>query len=221
MTYPKALWRQVFDLYERPAVPFRLKFLFRWKHGNPFERLEPHIPRTGRIIDVGCGNGFLVNLLAVTASERRLLGLDIDERHIACAQRTIGQRGNVEFAVRNLFKENLPSADAVILVDTLHHMTFAQQDHVLALCSDALGERGQLFILDVDLKPRWKYYYNYLFDTLTRLFNITRGSSLCYQGTVAMTDRLQRASFNAVQVIPFARYDLAARVLYIARKKSA
>jgi hypothetical protein len=60
----------------------------------------------------------------LTAFERRVLGLDIDERHVANPQRTVGQRHNIEFAICNLFEKDLPRADAVILVDTLHHMTF-------------------------------------------------------------------------------------------------
>lgn len=218
MTDCKALWRQVLDLYEPTSLPFRLKFLIRWNHGNPFERLEAHIPRAGRVIDIGCGNGFLANLLALASHERQVLGLDIDDRHVRCARQTIGQRRNIEFAVRNLFQEDLPTADAVILVDTLHHMTFEQQDHVLKLCARSLGDRGVLFILDVDVRPRWKYCYNVLFDSLTGLFNITQGSALSYQGTAAMTARLQRMGFTNVEVLPFARHDLAARVLYIARK---
>lgn len=78
-----------------------------------------------------------------------------------------------------------------------------------------------LYVLDVDVKPRWKYWYNLVFDSLTGFFNVTKGSALNYQDTAEMSGRLRHSGFAEVQVIPFARRDLAARVLYIAKKGGA
>jgi 2-polyprenyl-3-methyl-5-hydroxy-6-metoxy-1,4-benzoquinol methylase len=219
MSQTKPLWRQVLDLYRPTSLGFKIKLFIRWKHGDPFERLEPYIPAHGRIIDVGCGSGFFANLLALTAPARQVLGVDIDERQIQRAQRSVGQRTNARFEVRNLMQETLPSADAVVFIDVLHHMRFEEQDHVLGVCHEALAPSGALFVLDDDVKPRWKYWYNRLCDSATGLLQITRGSTLSYQSSVDMTARLQRAGFGDVQVIPFAHFDLAPRVLFIAKPK--
>ena len=211
-------WREVLALYGPLSSVFKLRFLIRWKHGNPFERLEQYVPRDGHIIDVGCGSGFFANLLSLRAPGREVLGVDIDARQIQRARASVGRRQRIRFEVCDLMRESLPPCDAVVFVDVLHHLTFEQQDHVLQVCQQALRNGGELLVLDVDLKPRWKYWYNYLFDSLTGKFGITQGSALSYQGTAEMTQRLQRARFAEVRVMPFAKRDLGARVLYRAVK---
>ena len=214
----RAGWREVLALYGPLSPAFKLRFLIRWKHGNPFERLEEHVPRAGRIVDVGCGSGYFANLLALRSSRREILGVDIDERQIQRAQSSISQRERIRFEVRDLMSKPLPPCDAVVTIDVLHHMTFEQQDHILRVCHQALVNGGVLLVLDVDVKPKWKYFYNYLFDSMTGFFGITQGAALNYQGTAEMTQRLRRAGFAEVGVTPFAKNDIAARVLYRAVK---
>ena len=214
----RAGWRDVLALYGPLSPALKLRFLIRWKHGNPFERLEEYIPSAGRIVDVGCGSGYFANLLSLRSARREILGVDIDERQIQRAQSSVRHREKIRFAVLDLMRESLPACDAVVTVDVLHHMTFEQQDHILRVCREALKPGGGLFVLDVDVKPKWKYWYNYLFDSMTGFFGITQGTALNYQGTVEMTQRLQRAGFAEVSVTPFAKRDLAARVLYRAVK---
>lgn len=211
-------WREVLALYGPLTVGFKLRFLIRWKHGNPFERLEQRIPCQGRIIDVGCGSGFFANLLSLRVPERDILGVDIDRRQIRRAQASVGNRSRIRFEVRDLMREVLPPCDVVVTVDVLHHMTYEQQDHILGVCCQALRSGGELLVLDVDVKPKWKYLYNYLFDSLTGFFGITQGAALSYQGVREMTQRLQRAGFADVQVTSFAKCDMAPRVLYRAVK---
>jgi SAM-dependent methyltransferase len=216
----RAGWREVLALYGPLAPAFKLRFLIRWKHGNPFERLEEQVPSTGRIVDLGCGSGYFANLLSLRSPRREILGVDIDERQIQRAQSSVVSRERIRFEVRDLMRVPLPPCDAVVTVDVLHHMTFEQQDHILRVCHQALVSGGVLLVLDVDVKPKWKYLYNYLFDSMTGFFGITQGAALNYQGTTEMTHRLQRAGFTDVRVTPFAKRDLAARVLYRAVKPS-
>lgn len=211
-------WREVLALYGSLSPFFKLRFLIRWKHGNPFERLEEQVPRDGRIIDVGCGSGFFANLLSLRVPGREVLGVDIDARQIQRASASVGQRQRIRFEVCDLMRESLPPCDAVIFVDVLHHLTFDQQDHILQVCRQALRNGGELLVLDVDLNPRWKYWYNYIFDSLTGKFGITQGSALSYQSAAEMSQRLKRAGFAEVGITPFAKCDLAARVLYRAVK---
>jgi 2-polyprenyl-3-methyl-5-hydroxy-6-metoxy-1,4-benzoquinol methylase len=220
MNRMKPLWRQVLSLYGHTSLGFAIKFFIRWKHGDPFERLERYFPPCGRIVDVGCGSGFFANLLAVKSLSREVFGVDIDERQIRSAQSSIGTRTNISFAVRDLMKESLPPSDIIVAIDVLHHMRFEEQDRILRVCREAIGDKGTFFLLDVDILPRWKHYYDVAFDSLTGLLGITRGSALSYQGTAEMTERLYRAGFGEVQVTSFAQRVLSPRVLFVAKPKS-
>jgi 2-polyprenyl-6-hydroxyphenyl methylase/3-demethylubiquinone-9 3-methyltransferase len=79
------------------------------------------LPAAQRILDIGCGGGFLT--LALAAHGHRCTGLDVDERVFAAAQTRAGQT-EIEWVVGRA--HSLPFADAsfdaVCLMDVLEHL---------------------------------------------------------------------------------------------------
>jgi SAM-dependent methyltransferase len=80
-------------------------------------RLEEGI----RVLDVGCGRGKALNLMARTFPNSRFVGYDLSEEAIAFARREAAEtgNGNVEFAVRDLSDfDETAEADAFDFVTT-------------------------------------------------------------------------------------------------------
>src|SRR6187399_1210602 len=48
------------------------------------------------LLDVGCGHGVLIALLAVAHPERQVVGIDPDARKVEWARRSVGRCANVE-----------------------------------------------------------------------------------------------------------------------------
>jgi ubiquinone/menaquinone biosynthesis C-methylase UbiE/DNA-binding HxlR family transcriptional regulator len=104
-----------------------------------------------RVLDVGCGTGFLSVILALLGHE--VVGIDSSPSMIQCAYETaaaFGQR--IEFRIMNAHElafEN-SSFDAVISLELLLHLPDARP--VLSEMRRVLKTGGHLIIIDVD-KP--------------------------------------------------------------------
>jgi arsenite methyltransferase len=68
------------------------------------------IPADGRLLDVGCGNGWATRLMAQQASHGRVVGIDISDEMIDLARESSAGFPNVEF--REASAEKLPFAEA-------------------------------------------------------------------------------------------------------------
>ena len=67
------------------------------------------VPADARVLDVGCGSGWATRLLAESAVNGRVTGIDISDEMIAMARETSRSFGKVEFQVASA--ENLPFAN--------------------------------------------------------------------------------------------------------------
>lgn len=140
------------------------KSLFtKWKFWEePYTELEKLIPKKGEIVDLGCGEGILVNFLALSSKDRKLLGFEIAKERLAIASRGIP---NTEFQLGDITEIVIPPADAITIFHVLHHLnSYKQQKEVLQKCAKSLKKGGKLLIVEVEIKPSLKYYTCWLAD---------------------------------------------------------
>lgn len=137
----------------------------------PFEDLLPLIPEGQRILDVGCGNGTFLLLLARYRSPSHLMGVDIDPRAVARAE---GLLARCPFArsyrVEVFDGQRLPPAvgmaDDVLLVDVLHHVHPRSQKRFLGMLFHAMQPGATLVLKDIDASRRLLATCNLLHDLI-------------------------------------------------------
>ncbi len=126
------------------------------------------LPKQGKIVDVGCGYGFLSNMLSYTGEEREIVGWDYDSEKIAVAKEVADYSDRVSFAEKDIVTENFESADVFVFNDVLHYFSEERQLIVLKKAYRNLNDGGSIVIRDADteLKERTK------FTALTEFFSI-------------------------------------------------
>lgn len=105
------------------------------------------------VLDFGCGEGQLTNLLARELTRTRFAGTDLDAAKIAMANRC-REEANAEFATGDFFASNATGASAVIFNDVLHHLSPPHQERAFALASRSLDGSGVLILKEVDSRDR-------------------------------------------------------------------
>ena len=128
----------------------------------PFFEVEKLIPKKGRIIDIGCGEGIFTNFMGVTARQRKILGIEIDKTRVGQADKKLS---NVLFKQGDATKIKIPKCDVIVLFHLLHHLRgFAYQERVIKNCYKALKKHGKLILVEPDIKPSLKYLISWFTD---------------------------------------------------------
>jgi len=102
--------------------------------------------RGGRVLDIGCGDGLLLQRLAPYAQE--VVGIDPDKETILRAQARLAAVTNVSFITGDFLEMPVPSLherfSTVICVATLHHMDLRS---ALDKMGQVLAPGGRLLIV--------------------------------------------------------------------------
>lgn len=157
---PEAL-RRLKALYTQPAY-VRLFARIRLGHAG-YDVVEPHLPKTGRILDLGCGYGLFSNYLALMSPEREIVGIELNARKLRYADK--GLRG-VRFQELDILQDaGAGRFDGIVLLHVLHHLlSYAEQETLLKRCGELLNPGGKLVILEIDDRPWWKFALCWLVD---------------------------------------------------------
>ena len=111
------------------------------------------------LLDVGCGHGVLAALLLDGHPERRVVGIDPDERKIAWANESIGKNPNAEFravTIEALAAERPASFDCVIIADVLCLIARDTWAPFLDAARRLLKPGGRLVLKDAENDGSWR-----------------------------------------------------------------
>jgi 2-polyprenyl-3-methyl-5-hydroxy-6-metoxy-1,4-benzoquinol methylase len=126
----------------------------------PFRSLLPFIPESGNVLDIGCGDGFMVNLFARLRPQVSWHGIDRSSEKTKIAE-MLCVNPNVAFSSA---VDDWQIFDAVTLIDVLHHVSSAQQETLLAQFLRRIRPGGVVVIKEIDRFPAWKRIANAVHD---------------------------------------------------------
>ena len=143
-------------LYKGPVLEWYLRIKFRLEKN--YEVFDSLLPQQGRILDLGCGYGFLCYILQFSSNERTITGVDYDEEKIETAQHGYARTERLNFVYSDVTKFELQSYNGIVVSDVLHYLTPEEQDRLMMKCFDALEPGGILVVRDgnADLVERHK-----------------------------------------------------------------
>lgn len=128
----------------------------------PFTDVEKLLPRKGVIIDLGCGEGIFANFVGLRFSTRQVLGIEIDKNRILLADKGLK---NVSFKIGNIVNAKLPKADAIVLIQVLHHLnTYKEQENILRKAVQSLRKGGKLIIVEIKIALSLQYFLTWIAD---------------------------------------------------------
>lgn len=133
-------------LYKGPVLEWYMRIKVSLE--NNYEQFNKLVPARGKILDLGCGYGFLAYMLQFVSEEREITGVDYDEEKIAIARNGYLRTNRLQFVCADATTFPLGEYDAIIISDVLHYLTVAQQQSLLVRCMAALRRGGKLIIRD-------------------------------------------------------------------------
>jgi SAM-dependent methyltransferase len=186
----------------------------------PFAPLTDCFPKSGAVLDIGCGHGLLINLLAAdpARSGLRLFGIDHDASKIEAARRA-APPGAV-FSTRPLASFPESAFDAISIVDVLYTVRLDVWNRILTGCRRALRPGGLLIVKEVVDRPRWKYWMIMAQEALSvRVFGITKGERPHFESPQTCRREIETAGFRVRVERPLKSASWISHYLFLADNK--
>src|SRR3989338_9933348 len=110
----------------------------------PLEEIDVSLPKKGKLLDLGCGEGVISKYLARN-KKRTIIGIDSDKKRLS------------EHKTKNLYFKNadirdvsLKGLSGVVISDVLHHLELKDQKNLLKKIAVGLKKGGVLAIKEID-----------------------------------------------------------------------
>lgn len=126
------------------------------------------LPSGGVLVDVGCGQGLMLALLAEAARDQdrgaaarhlpvfdRLVGIETRPRVAAIARQALGEAATILTA--DARTAPLPRASAVLFFDVLHMLPAVDQEQLLGAASACLEPGGVILVREADAGAGWRF----------------------------------------------------------------
>ncbi|MBS1746988.1 MAG: 1-acyl-sn-glycerol-3-phosphate acyltransferase [Bacteroidetes bacterium] len=168
-------------IYKGPVLEWYLRVKLRLEKN--YEMMNALVPTKGRILDIGCGFGYIDYALYFASKQRNITGIDYDEEKISVAANCFSKDENINFFFCDVMKFNFENYDAIIMSDVLHYLDTPAQKKLLNRCCESLNKGGVLIIRDADEKLQSQHFYTKLtefFSTKIIRFNKTSGKGLSF-----------------------------------------
>jgi len=167
------------DLVRRASDRYVGRSITAWEfargklRGDPIYRAVLYgglLPSGGTLVDVGCGQGLMLALLAEARRDAdsgawasspgpprfdRMIGVEIRARVAAAAQVALGT--DAEIVHGDARTRAMRGAHVVLLFDVLHMMAPGEQDAMIESLVSALTRGGMVLVREADASAGWRF----------------------------------------------------------------
>ena len=144
-------------IFKSPFIEWYVKVKWMFERKN-FDYYHSIIPTSGKVLDLGCGYGYLSYYLQNRANEREVVGVDYDADKIEIANNCYSKNDKINFEATDIRKLEIENASAVFLNDVVHYLPEEDHEPLLQKCLDGINNGGVLIVRDgvTDLGDRHK-----------------------------------------------------------------
>ena len=153
------------------------------------------LPTGGTLVDVGCGKGLMLALLAEARSEansgpqlatspvvprfERLIGIESRSRVVRLARAAL--ETDAEIVDQDARLVTPPSCCAVLLFDVLHLMSRTEQEALVTTLAGSLEPGGVILVRDADASAGWRFSAVRIVNWLKALIFGLKRQPLCFR----------------------------------------
>lgn len=143
-----------------------LRLLDRWFEKKKDADNQSHL-------DVGCGDGRLINEFAKKFTDIQFLGFDYDNEAIKWAE-IFKSNNNVTFYSEGQKLEGLEKFNTISLIEVIEHVAPKELSEFLSAVDDRLQSGGEIFVTvpSIALPVSEKHYQHFDVDSLKDLFAV-------------------------------------------------
>ncbi len=209
------------DSYRHISPPLDAYLFFKLKTDKNYKQLPFLLPREGKILDLGCGEGFLSNLMVYLAEKREVLGVDYDLSKISLAKRSlIGPlQKKITFIHGNIINEIKITENqfsGVLCSDILHYFSEKEQRQVLEKAWKAMKKEATIVIRqdvkNVSSKNR-RAFLEWWGKFLGKNLFLRKPN---YPGEKELYSLLEEMNFRDIQLHPMSLYP--SQLILVAKK---
>ncbi len=209
--------QQASDRY-RSAGRFAHGFARGKMSGDPaYHAVLTRLPESGSLLDVGCGEGYLLALVRAARPDLALHGVDHDESRIDLARSALAGEPALQVEVGDIRTVELPPSDLVTCLDVLHYMPAEQQDEVLTRLVRAVQPGGTLFIRDGEEGAGLRSTLLRWSETAAVALGRHKGDGVFFRPAQELRERLEALGLQVV-VAPCREGTPFANLLFVAHK---
>ena len=145
---------------------------------TPYERMAAYVPKSGKVLDVGCGHGLLAMEMALSEPNRSVLATDHDVARIALATQAGKGITNLKFEVSTGSPVADGTFDAIMMIDFLHYFSPEQQDAMIAKAYANLQPGGWLLAREVNQQGGLISKLNQFYEKMATLTGFTQSNTI-------------------------------------------
>lgn len=192
------------------------------------------LPPEGLLLDLGCGRGIVFSLLlaarelhgrgiyppgwAPPPPHLTLHGIEGRPKAAAAARHAVGDEAEAVIDTADLRTAELPTANAILLLDVLHYLPEADQDALLSRAAAALAPGGVLLLREADADAGWRFTATRLQERLSSLLRGVLRPRFHFRSIAGLQQKLSELGLS-VEAQPMAMGTPYGNVLLTARRR--
>lgn len=190
----------------------------------PFESILKAIPRSGLMVDSGCGFGFSSFMASRQYPRLKVVAFDPDEEKIKVASRLLESLPHVT-VTQSFARIPKHQANAVVLLDVLYLVPTTQKKKFLENLGALLKRNGLLLLSFVPQERTWRYWLAFVQErVMVNLAKRTYGTKkFVFEKETELKQLLSQSGFRiqTVVTLPTPRPFFHKHRLIVARKSNS